>query len=175
MEARGQPENHGGIIGDPEVTSKGKLNDKKKEISEEVLAPWERSARSYAGFTNVCTCAQVFSIGWACARIRCFRQNPTHINTRRRARVISRRIPHVHTHTPKPSSISGFRAAPPHPPPSPPLCFWLCLHAGRRSPDTHRWVSPLHINATYSPIRSPICASLLPPPHPPCFKIKSPV
>lgn len=174
MEARGQPENHGGIIRDPEVTSKGKLNDrKKKKVSEKVLAPWECSARSYTGFTNVCTCAQVLSNGWARARVKWHRIRKR-TNTHRRVRVISRRIPHVHTHTPKPSSISGFRAPPRRPrPTSPPLCFWLCLHAGRRSPDTHRWVSPLHINAAYSPIRSPICAFLLPPPHPSCFKIKS--
>lgn len=83
----------------------------------------------------------------------------THINRYLRIYLISCRIPHTLscTCTPQPSSISGFRAVPPL---SPWLCFWLCLHAGRRSPDTHHWVSSLRINATYSPIKSPICASV---------------
>lgn len=87
-----------------------------------------RRTFTYAGFTNACTCAQAFSIGWARAQAksrrickslipdsRTFTENPTHINTHRSVRVISRRIPRVHTHTPKPSSISGFRAASPPP------------------------------------------------------------
>lgn len=43
---------------------------------------------------------------------------------------------------------------------SPWLCFWLCLHAGRRSPDTHHWGRTLHINATYFPIKKPIVVLL---------------
>lgn len=77
---------------------------------------------------------------------------------------------HAHAHTPKLSSISGFKAVPPS---SPWLFFWLCLHAGRRSPDTHHWVSSLHINATYSPIKSPICAFLLFLQHQSSYKIQS--
>lgn len=52
----------------------------------------------------------------------------------------------------KPSSISAEPG-----PPGPRLRFWLRLCASRRSPDTHHWVSLLHINATRSPIKSPAC------------------
>lgn len=49
------------------------MTKKKKKISEEVLAAWECSARLYTGFTNVCTCAQVFSIGWERAQVKTHR------------------------------------------------------------------------------------------------------
>lgn len=113
---------------------------KKKKIREEVLAPWECSARR-TGFAR------------SSSPIRALLPKPNaHKHTWKSARNKSQDSTRTH-----PETVINLRLQSP-PPPSPPLCFWLCLHAGRRSPDTHRWVSPLHINATYSPIRSPICA-----------------
>lgn len=76
---------------------------------------------------------------------------------------------HTHTHTHKLSSISSFRTVPPM---SPWLCFWLCLYAGRRSPDTHHWVTSLHINATQSLVKNPISVSV---PFPSAAPISLPI
>ena len=179
LRGQGPAEEPGGISGDPEVTSEGKLNDKKQKEGVG-SGEWERTfihrfgecvyahASIYHGYrTHTHTQAQINlhrnthsqePHRWF-TRIHCKHTVLTHINRYLRIYLISCRIPHTlsRTRTPQPSSISGFRAVPPS---SPRLCFWLCLHAGRRSPDTHHWVSSLHINATYSPIKSPICASV---------------
>lgn len=166
-EPRGQgpAEKPGGISGDPEVTSKGKLNDKKQKGG---VGSGEWSAHSYTDLLNVCMFMQAFTTVITHAQLKsprnthledphhwfmhvsCKHTHLTHINRYLRIHIISYWSPHTHscTRTPQLSSISGFRAVPPL---SPWLCFWLCLHAGRRSPDTHHWVSSLHINATYSP------------------------
>lgn len=146
----------------------------------------EWSAHSYTDLPNVCmsmqafttritqthTCTDKFTQEYTFTRpsslihacFPCKYTHLTHINRYLRIYIISSWSPHTHscTRTPQLSSISGFRAVPPL---SPWLCFWLCLHAGRRSPDTHRWVSSLHINATSSPIKNPICAFIPFPQH----------
>lgn len=176
---QGPAEEPGGISGDPEVTSEGKLNDKKQkegvgsgEWARTFIHRFVECVYSHASIYHGCcththTRAQIHphrnthlqEPHHQFTHIHCKHTVLTHINRYLRIYLISCQILHALscTRTPQPSSISGFRAVPPL---SPWLCFWLCLHAGRRSPDTHHWVSSLHINATHSPIKSPICASV---------------